>query len=85
MGTDPKAFYALAFMGTFLFASGAYLALLVLLPGFTVARMLTKKDAQFMGIFLQYLDEDNAYTSLPRPSDWAGKRRPAGWGRGLPW
>jgi type IV secretory pathway VirB3-like protein len=83
MGMDPNAFYALAFVGSFLFASKAYLPLIVLVPGFSVARLLTKKDSQFMGIFLKYLDERDAYTSIPRPSDWS--KRPAGWGKGLPW
>ncbi len=84
MGMDPKAFYAIAFVGSMLFANKAYPPLLVLLPAFSVARLLTKKDPQFMEIFIKYLDERDAYTSIPRPSDWT-KKRPAGWGKGLPW
>ena len=85
MGTDPKAFLALAFAFSTLFAMQAYLALIALLPGFTLARLLTKKDPLFMSVFMRYLDEVNAYTSIPRPSDWFSKKRPPGWGRGLPW
>jgi len=36
-------------------------------------------------LFLKYLDEGNAYTSIPRPSDWLSAKRPSGWGKGLPW
>lgn len=83
MGMDPKAFYLIAFMGSFFFASKAYPPLLLILPAFSIARLLTKKDPQFMAIFMKYLDERDAYTSLPRPTDWS--KRPHGWGKGLPW
>lgn len=83
MGMDPKAFYVLAFFGSFLFASKSYPPLLLLIPALSVGRLLTKKDSQFMSIFMRYLDERDAYTSIPRPSDWS--RRPPGWGKGLPW
>lgn len=83
MGCDPAGFYATAFMGSFFFASKAYAALPVALVAFMITRILTKKDPQFMGIFLRYVDEAHAYTALPRPSDW--ENRPVGWGRGLPW
>lgn len=83
MGSDPKAFYSIAFLGSMLFATGAYAALLAIFPAFTAARLMSKKDALFMTIFLKYLDEGEAYSSVPRPEDW--EQRPVGWGKGLPW
>lgn len=83
MGTDPVAFYACAFLGSFFFASKAYIAMPVALLAYLVSKMLTKKDPQFMGIFLRYVEEENAYSSIPHPSDW--QNRPDGWGKGLPW
>lgn len=85
MGIEPYAFYGVAFVGSFFFAGGAYAALPIVPVAFLIARWLTKKDPQFMAIFLRYLDERDAYSALPRPEDWTGTRRPAGWGRGLPW
>ncbi len=83
MGTDPKAFFVVAFVAATLFAAQSYLALAAVLPLFSVCRLMTKRDPQFMEIFLRYLNEENAYTNLPKPSHWDS--RPAGWGRGLPW
>lgn len=83
MGADPMGFYGSAFLGSFFFASKAYIAMPVALLAFLIARWLTKKDPQFMSIFLRYVDESHAYTSIPRPTDWS--ERPPGWGKGLPW
>ncbi len=83
MGMDPLAFYVVAFVGAFLFAMGAYLALIAVFPAFAAGRMLSKKDPLFMRIFLSYLDEGDAYSSIPRPADY--NSRPVGWGRGVPW
>jgi type IV secretory pathway TrbD component len=83
MGADPIAFYGSAFLGSFFFASKAYLAMPVALLALFIARWLTKKDPMFMRIFQRYLDEHHAYTALPRPEQWSS--RAAGWGRGLPW
>jgi hypothetical protein len=83
MGSDPAGFYGAAFLGTLFFASKAYVAMPAAVVAFLVSRMLTKKDPQFMTIFLRYVDEAHAYTAIPRPSDW--ENRAAGWGRGLPW
>ncbi len=83
MGMDPLAFYVIAGFGSVMFAIGAYLALLIIPPAFTAARLMSKKDPHFMHIFLKYLDQGEAYSSIPRPSDWAN--RPVGWGKGLPW
>ena len=80
MGADPMAFYGAAFLGSFFFASKAYLALPVALIAFVIGRWMTKKDPNFMTIFMRYLDEKDAYSPLPTPTDWA--RRPIGWGRG---
>lgn len=82
-GTDPYAFYALAFLGSFLFAGKMYLGLPLILPAYLLSRSLTKKDPLFMKTFLRYLDEVHAFSALPRPSDY--QNRPTGWGRGLPW
>lgn len=83
MGTDPMAFYGVAFLGSFFFASKVYLAIPLLIPVHLIGRMLTKKDPKFMTIFMRYLDEPSAFSSIPRPSDWMN--RPIGWGKGLPW
>lgn len=66
-----------------MFASRAYTALPAVVLVFLASRWLTKKDPKFMSIFLRYMDEHHAYSSLPRPDDWMN--RPVGWGRGLPW
>lgn len=83
MGMDPLAFYVVASMGAVMFAIGAYAGLMVIPPAFAAGRLLSKKDPHFMQVFLKYLDQGDAYSSLPRPSDWM--TRPVGWGRGLPW
>lgn len=83
MGVEPYAFYVVAFIGSFFFASKAYVVMPFVIVAFLAARWLTKKDPQFMATFLKYIDEKDAYSALPRPEDWSG--RPAGWGRGLPW
>ena len=83
MGTDPMAFYACAFMVSFLFASKAYVAMPVVFFAYLAARMFTKKDPAFMRVFLRYFEEADAYSSIPRPSNW--QNRPQGWGKGLPW
>jgi type IV secretory pathway VirB3-like protein len=83
MGMDPKAFYLVSFIGAFMFATGAYLSIVLVVPALGAGRLLSKKDPLFMSIFLNYLDEAEAYSSIPRPEDW--KSRPVGWGRGLPW
>jgi hypothetical protein len=83
MGADPLGFYGSAFLGSFLFASKAYLALPVALLALFIARWLTKKDPMFMIVFQRYLDERHTYQALPRPELW--RRRAGGWGRGLPW
>lgn len=83
MGADPLGFYGAAFLGSFFFASKAYVAMPVALLAFFLARWLSKKDPNFMGVFKKYLDERDAYSAIPRPTDWSS--RPAGWGKGLPW
>jgi type IV secretory pathway VirB3-like protein len=83
MGIEPYAFYAVAFMGSFFFASKAYVVLPLVVLAYFAARWLTKKDPQFMATFMKYIEERHAYSALPRPEDWS--KRPIGWGRGLPW
>lgn len=83
MGTDPAAFYCIAFLGSFFFSAQVYVGIPLLLPVFYISRLLTNKDPQFMAIFFRYIEEGNAYSAIPRPSDWMN--RPKGWGRGLPW
>lgn len=85
MGMDPLAFYVVAGYGSVMFAVGAYPALLAIPPLFAGGRLMSKKDPHFMGIFLKYLDQGEAYSSIPRPGDWTNPNRPVGWGRGLPW
>lgn len=83
MGTDPLAFYAIAFLASFLFASKVYLGMPLLFPVYAISRLLSKKDPQFMSIFARYVDEPHALSSISRPSDWMN--RPEGWGRGVAW
>lgn len=83
MGADPLGFYLCAFLGGFLFASKAYLAMPAALLLLLVVRWLTKKDPMFFRIFQRYVDEHHVYSALPQPRIW--KRRGDGWGRGLPW
>lgn len=83
MGTDPMAFYGCAFLASFLFVAKSYFALPLVFFAYLLSRMLSKKDPDFMYVLLKYLEERDAYSSIPRPSDW--KNRPEGWGKGLPW
>jgi hypothetical protein len=82
-GTDPYAFYAWAFLASFMFSGRMYLGLPLIIPAYLLSRSLTKRDPLFMKAFLRYLDEAHAFSGLPRPSDIMN--RPRGWGRGLPW
>jgi type IV secretory pathway TrbD component len=83
MGADPIGFYASAFLGSFFFASKAYLAMPAALLAFLLVRWLTKKDPLFLSIFQCYLDERHVYSALPQRRHWT--RRSRGWGRGLAW
>lgn len=83
MGSDPMVFYSCAVLASMMFALEAYLLMPTTFIAFLMGRWMTKKDPLFFTIFLRYLDEKHAFSSLPRPEDWS--RRPAGWGRGLPW
>lgn len=82
MGVERASFGAICFVGSFCFVAQSYWALPGLLILFWIARWLTKKDDQFVGVLLRYLDEGHVYDSIPRNSDL--KSRPKGWGRGLP-
>jgi hypothetical protein len=83
MGVESMAFMMVAFVASLMFANGLYMGLLAMpvLHGFM--QWLTKKEYYFFRIFIKYLNESDAYSSLPRPEDW--RRRPKGWGVGLPW
>lgn len=83
MGVEKRAFMVVAFLASILFANGLYVALLLIPVLHGLLQWLTKKDYYFFGIFMRYLNEVDAYGSIPRPEDW--ERRPIGWGRGLPW
>lgn len=83
MGVEKKAFMGVAFMASMMFATQLYFGLF-LVPFFHfLMQWLTKKEHQFFDIFLKYLNESDAYSSIPRPSNWSV--RPLGWGRNLPW
>lgn len=83
MGVEQNAFMVVAFIASMLFASQMYKSLLCIPLLHMLMQWFTKKDYFFFKIFLKYLDESDAYSSVTRPSDW--DRRPLGWGRGLPW
>jgi hypothetical protein len=83
MGVEKHAFMIEAFIAVAMFANGIYLGL-PLIPFLHVfLQWLTKKEYLFFQIFMRYLNEEHAYSSLPHPSDYS--KRPLGWGRGLPW
>lgn len=83
MGVEKKAFMVVAFYASAMFANGILVGLAFVPFIHALMRWLTKKDHMFFELFMRYMNESDAYSSLPRPSDW--KRRPLGWGRGLPW
>lgn len=83
MGVERNAFMVVAFLASILFAYQLYKALVFVPLLHTFMQFLTKKDYYFFKLFMNYLNEPDAYSSLPRPEDW--QRRPIGWGRGLPW
>jgi type IV secretory pathway TrbD component len=83
MGVEKRAFMVEAFYASAMFANGFYAGLLMLPLIHALMRWLTKKDYMFFEIFMRYMNEGDAYSSIPQPSDW--ERRPLGWGRGLPW
>lgn len=83
MGVEQNAFMVVAFFASILFAYQLYKALAFVPLLHMLMQWFTKKDYYFFRIFLRYLDEADAYSSVTRPDDW--QRRPIGWGRGLPW
>lgn len=83
MGVEQRAFMVVAFAASAMFANGIYIGLLFIPLFHMFMQWLTKKEHNFFSIFMQYLNESDAYSSIPRPKDW--ERRPLGWGRGLPW
>lgn len=72
-----------AFAASAMFANRLYVGLLFVPLFHMFMQWLTKKEYHFFTIFMQYLNEESAYSSIPRPQDW--QRRPSGWGKGLPW
>lgn len=83
MGVEQRAFMVVAFAASAMFANGVYLGLVFIPFLHLFMQWLTKKEHNFFNIFMQYLNESDAYGSIPRPKDW--QKRPVGWGRGLPW
>lgn len=83
MGVEKMAFMITAFVASMLFANRMYIGMLLVVPLHFLLRWMTDKDYHFFRIFLRFIDEKDAYSSIPRPEDW--QRRPLGWGRGLPW
>lgn len=81
-GVERSSFAALAFTGTFMVVAKTLWGIPVVIVMFLAARWLTKKDDQFVGILLRYLNEEHVYDATPRPDD--VKTRPKGWGKGLP-
>lgn len=82
MGVEKGSFAVIVFMGVFALVAKMYWAYPILAITYMIARWVTKKDDQYVGILLRYLNEDHVYDATPRPSDF--NSRPRGWGKGLP-
>ena len=82
MGVEKGSFGGIALIATFCVVGRVYWGLLVCMAFYMLARWLTKKDDQFIGILLRYLDEQHVYDATPRLHDY--ESRPKGWGKGLP-
>ena len=67
---------------SFAFVAQAYWAMPLMIVIWYIAKWLTKKDDQYVGILLKYLYEDHVYDATPRSTDY--EKRPVGWGRNLP-
>jgi type IV secretory pathway VirB3-like protein len=81
MGIEKGAFGALVMAAVCLLVFRLYWALLLLPPGWVIARWLSKKDDQFVLVLGSFLREDHVFDATPRSQDVQG--RPSGWGRGL--
>ena len=82
MGVEKGSFAFITFIGVFALVAKAYWSFPILVLAYLIARWVTKKDDQYVGILLTYLNEDHVYDATPRPEDF--NRRPRGWGKGLP-
>jgi type IV secretory pathway VirB3-like protein len=83
LGVPLNAFLLIVLGGSFAFVARIYW----IVPGafllWLIAKWLTKRDSAWMDILEHYLKEEHVYDSVPRAKEY--KRRPEGWGRGLPW
>ncbi len=82
MGVEKGFFAGIVIAGTLFLGFHLYSALLLLPPGFLVGRWLSKRDDQFVGLLIKYLDEGHVFDATPRTG--IVKSRPRGWGRDLP-
>lgn len=82
MGVEKASFGGLAFALSFLVVAKFYWAMGFIVIAYLLMRWLTKRDGQFMAVFFRYLNEDHIYDATPRTDDF--KKRPKGWGRGIP-
>ena len=82
MGVEKRAFMVVAFAASTMFATRMYGGLLLVPFLHLLMQWLTKKDYHFFDIFLRFMDEEDAYGSLPNPD--TINNRPEGWGKGLP-
>jgi hypothetical protein len=82
MGVERSSFGALALAATMCIVAQSYWGIPVVGVLYFAARWLSKKDDQFIGILIVYLNESHVYDATPRLSD--HNSRPKGWGKGLP-
>ncbi len=82
MGVAEKAFYIVCFMAIFLFVMRLYWAIPLCLPVVWIARWMTKRDAQFMEVFMRYTKEKAVFD--PWFNRDTMKSRPERFGRELP-
>lgn len=82
MGVEKGFFGFLALVVAVLLGMRLYYFLPTLVILYMVGRLLSKKDAQFVGVLRRYMNEEHVYDATPRPKDL--QQRPPGWGKGLP-
>lgn len=82
MGVEKGIFGGLVLWSAFALVANAYWMASLSIMAYLVGRWLSKVDDQYVAILGRYVREDHVYDATPRASDL--KKRPKGWGLGLP-
>lgn len=83
VGIPLNAFLVIVLGGSFAFVAKVYWVIPCAALLWLIAKWLTKRDPAWMDVLEMYIKESHVYDSIPRKSTF--NKRPAGWGKGLPW